>query len=236
MSKPRAKKHCYEYPRPALTVDAVVFGLGRQQQLQVLLIERGGEPFKGQWALPGGFINAGQEGLDEAVKRELLEETGVRPAHLEQLYTFGAPDRDPREHVVSVAYSALVRSSDLVPKAGDDAKRAQWWNKFPAPPLAFDHSTIICLALARLRTKIRYEPIGMNLLPETFTLGQLQTMYESILGRQLDRRNFRRKVMSYELIDSVDDFVTVGSRKAQLFQFNWKQYMELKKKGFNFEV
>ncbi|RYD33293.1 MAG: NUDIX hydrolase, partial [Verrucomicrobiaceae bacterium] len=182
----------YEYPRPALTVDAVVFGLDGGE-LKVLLIERGLEPFKGQWALPGGFVQEG-ETLDRAVSRELAEEAGLQGVFMEQLYTFGAVDRDPRERVVSVAYYALVNLADHTTRASTDAADARWFPAATPPPLAFDHADILQMALDRLRGKVRWQPVGFELLPEKFTLTQLQQLYESVLGTSLDKRNFRKKV------------------------------------------
>ena len=171
----------YEYPRPALTVDCVVFGFDGGG-LQVLLIRRALEPFLGSWALPGGFVDM-DEDLDQAARRELQEETHLSRVFLEQLFTFGTPGRDPRGRVVSVAYYALVRP-DQHPATGDsDASEAAWHPVDQLPPLAFDHTQIIAKALERLRGKIRYQPVGFELLPKHFTLTQLQSLYEAILGR-----------------------------------------------------
>src|SRR5437667_1201848 len=169
----------YKYPRAALTVDCVVFGFD-EGELKVLLIERGLEPFKGRWALPGGFVRV-EETLDEAARRELQEEAGLSKVFLEQLYTFGAIDRDPRERVVSVAYYALVKLSDHRVKAATDAASAAWYPVSHTPTLAFDHVDILATALKRLKAKVRYEPIGFELLPPKFTLSQLQHLYETVL-------------------------------------------------------
>src|SRR4051794_34611068 len=166
-------------PGPALTVDCVVFGLD-EGDLKVLLVQRDLEPFKGKWALPGGFVHA-DESVDEAARRELSEETGVHHVFLEQLYTFGEVDRDPRGRVVSVAYYALVRLSDHRVKAATDARDAAWFPVWDAPRLAFDHDRILQAALARLKGKVRYQPIGFQLLPPKFTLTQLQRLYETLL-------------------------------------------------------
>src|SRR5436309_9793411 len=167
--------HTYQYPRAALTVDCVVFGYD-ESELKVLLIERALEPFKGRWALPGGFVRV-DETLEEAARRELAEEAGLRNVFLEQLYTFGSLHRDPRERVVSVAYYALVKLSDHRAKAATDAANAQWFPISQAPKLAFDHREILAMALARLKGKVRYQPIGFELLPHRFTLSQLQHLY-----------------------------------------------------------
>src|SRR6266851_3298198 len=158
----------YKYPRAALTVDCVVFGFD-EGELKVLLIERALEPFKGKWALPGGFVRV-DETLDKAARRELAEEAGLKDVFLEQLYTFGALSRDPRERVVSVAYYALVRLANFETRAATDAAAAQWFPLSKAPTLAFDHGHILATALARLRGKLRYQPIGFELLPQKFTL------------------------------------------------------------------
>src|SRR6476620_10371891 len=169
--------HAYQYPRAALTVDCVVFGLD-DSELKVLLIERGLDPFKGKWALPGGFVRV-DETLDEAARRELEEEAGLKNVFLEQLYTFGALHRDPRERVVSVAYYALVHLAAHATKAATDAADARWFPLSKIPKLAFDHAEILATALARLQGKVRYEPIGFELLPAKFTLSQLQHLYEA---------------------------------------------------------
>ncbi|MES2705632.1 MAG: NUDIX domain-containing protein [Verrucomicrobiota bacterium] len=225
----------YEYPRPALTVDGVVFGLDGGK-LKVLLIERGLEPFKGQWALPGGFVQEG-ETLDEAVSRELSEEAGVRGVFLEQLYTFGAVRRDPRERVVSVAYFALVNLADHTTRASTDAADARWFPAAPLPALAFDHDDILKMALDRLRGKLRYQPVGFELLPEKFTLTQLQQLYETVLGTPLDKRNFRKKVLGFDLLVPLAETRREGRhRPAQLFRFDPARYAALQRQGFHFEL
>jgi 8-oxo-dGTP diphosphatase len=225
----------YQYPRAALTVDCVVFGYD-EGELRVLLIERGLEPFKGRWALPGGFVRL-EETLDQAARRELAEETGLTDVFLEQLYSFGEVDRDPRERVVSVAYYALVKLSDHRAKAATDAADAKWFPVSSLPKLAFDHSDILATALARLKGKVRYQPIGFELLPAKFTLSQLQNLYEAVLGTELDKRNFRKKVLGLDLINPLREKQTGGrQRPAQLFQFDAKRYEKLKQLGFNFEV
>ncbi len=227
--------YSYQYPRAALTVDCVVFGYD-EGELKVLLIERGLEPFKGRWALPGGFVRV-DETLDEAARRELVEETGLKDVFLEQLYSFGTVDRDPRERVVSVAHYALVKLSDHRAKAATDAANAQWFPVSKLPKLAFDHADILRTALTRLQGKVRYQPIGFELLPEKFTLSQLQHLYEAVLETKLDKRNFRKKVLSFGLLLPLKETQMVGRhRPAQLFRFDQKRYEQLRKKGFNFEV
>jgi 8-oxo-dGTP diphosphatase len=228
-------KHCYKFPRAALTVDCVVFGFD-EGELKILLIQRGAEPFQGRWALPGGFVRLG-ETLDEAAQRELKEEAGLKDVFLEQLYTFGALDRDPRERVVSVAYYALVSSAEHRTRASTDAVDAQWFPISKIPKLAFDHSEILATALRRLKSKVRYEPIGFELLPPKFTLSQLQHLYEAVLEVELDKRNFRKKVLSYKLLIPLKEQQRTGRhRPAQLFSFDTGKYAKLKKKGFNFEL
>ena len=225
----------YQYPRPALTVDCVVFGFD-EGELKVLLIERGLEPFKGRWALPGGFVRV-DETLDEAARRELEEETGLKRIFLEQLYTFGEVERDPREHVVSMAYYALMNLSEHNAKAATDAANARWFPVAKTPKLAFDHADILAVALARLKSKVRYQPIGFELLPPEFTLSQLQHLYEAILGEELDKRNFRKKVLGYGLLAPLKESQMSGRhRPAQLFRFNTEKYQKLAKQGFNFEL
>jgi 8-oxo-dGTP diphosphatase len=227
--------HTYDYPRPALTVDAVVFGLD-DGELKVLLIERGLKPFKGRWALPGGFVQEG-ETLDEAVARELEEEAGLGKVFLEQLYTFGAVKRDPRERVVSVAYYALVKLADHSTRAATDAADARWFPAAAVPALAFDHGDILAMALARLRGKLRYQPVGFELLPEKFTLTQLQQLYETVLGTTIDKRNFRKKVLGFDLLIPLGETCREGPhRPAQLFRFDPSRYQHLLQQGFHFEL
>lgn len=227
--------HTYEYPRPALTVDCVVFGLD-EGDLKVLLIQRALEPFAGKWALPGGFVRM-EESLDDAARRELQEEAGIRPSHLEQLYTFGAPNRDPRGRVVTVAYFALVKLSEHHVHAATDAREAAWFSVWDTPKLAFDHAEVLSVALQRLKGKVRYQPIGFELLPPKFTLTQLQRLYEVVLERQLDKRNFRKKILSMEFLEELDEVEQdVSHRAARLYRFDSKKYRQLEKAGFNFEL
>lgn len=225
----------YKYPRPALTVDCVVFGLD-DDELRLLLVERDLEPFASEWALPGGFVRL-EETLEDAARRELEEETGITRLYLEQLYTFGGPDRDPRERVVTVAFYALVKLSDHQVRAATDARSAAWFSVSNLPALAFDHKEIVTVALARLKGKVRYEPIGFELLPRKFTLSQLQKLYEVILERGLDKRNFRKKILGMDLLIELDEVQTgVAHRAARLYSFDEKKYDRLKKNGFNFEI
>lgn len=227
--------HTYIHPRAALTVDCVVFGFD-EGELKVLLIQRALEPFRGKWALPGGFVRT-EETLEEAARRELEEEAGLKDVFLEQLYTFGAVERDPRERVVSVAYYALVQSAAHATRAATDAAEARWFPVSQVPKLAFDHAEILATALQRLQGKVRYQPIGFELLPAKFTLSQLQHLYEAVLETELDKRNFRKKVLSYGLLVPLEETLMMGRhRPAQLFRFNADKYEKLKKKGFLFEM
>jgi ADP-ribose pyrophosphatase YjhB (NUDIX family) len=225
----------YQYPRAALTVDCVIFGFD-EGELNVLLIQRALAPFKGKWALPGGFVGV-DETLDEAARRELQDETGIKKVYLEQLYTFGDLDRDPRERVVSVAYYALVKLSHYRVKAATDARDAAWFAVSDVPALAFDHDTILEVALARLKAKVRYEPIGFELLPAKFTLSQLQHLYEVVLERPLDKRNFRKKILGMPLLVELDEMERdVAHRAARLYRFDERKYQQLRNKGFHFEL
>lgn len=225
----------YEYPRPALTVDCIVFGLDNDE-LKVMLIQRDLEPFEGCWALPGGFVHV-DETLEDAAYRELSEETGITNVFLEQLYTYGAVDRDPRERIVSVAYYALVNLEGHEIKASTDARNAAWFSISDIPPLAFDHVEIYEMALTRLKGKIRYQPIGFELLPRKFTLSQLQRVYELILEEKLDKRNFRKKILKMDMLEELDEIQQdVSHRAARLYRFNERKYNQMVKKGFNFEL
>jgi 8-oxo-dGTP diphosphatase len=228
--------YTYDYPKPAVTVDCVVFGLDAEHDLKIMLIQRGIEPFKGEWALPGGFVKI-DESLEEAALRELKEETGVDDIFLEQLYTFGQPGRDPRDRVITVAYFALINLSDHPIHAQTDAKDVAWFSLEDLPKVAFDHDQIIATASQRLKGKLRYEPIGFELLPKKFTLTQLQKLYEQVLGTQLDKRNFRRKILKMELLIKLDEMQTgVAHRAARLYSFDEAKYEQLKQAGFNFEL
>ena len=226
------KKYCYKYPHPAVTTDCVIFGFDGAE-LKVLLIERGITPYKGHLAFPGGFLNP-NETAEEGARRELCEETGLDSAHIEQLRTYSTPDRDPRERVITIAYIALVRIQDV--KGGDDAADARWFPVENVPPLAFDHGKILRDALRRLRERIYFYPLGYELLPEKFTLKELQTLYESVLGVQFDRRNFAKKMQRLDILTQLDETVwPTPKREAKLYSFNIEKYNELKKRGFKIE-
>jgi 8-oxo-dGTP diphosphatase len=215
-----------DYPRPSVTVDVIIFTL-RGGDLQVLLIRRRNPPFQGMWAIPGGFV-AIDESLETAALRELEEETGVRDVYLEQLYTFGDLGRDPRGRVITVAYFALVPATAIDPHAGSDATHARWWSVYDLPALAFDHADILAYAVQRLRYKLEYSAVGFELLPEAFTLSQLQSAYEIILGEKLDKRNFRRKILSADVIEETGEYRTGEGRPAKLYRFRDDAVAEVK--------
>ena len=201
-----------------------------------MLIERRLPPFEGEWALPGGFVRL-EESLEEAARRELREETAIENVFLEQLYTFGECDRDPRERVVTVGYYALINLRDHEIQAATDASDARWFPVTETPPLAFDHDKILQVALQRLKGKVRYEPIGFELLPTKFTLTQLQRLYETVLEQPLDKRNFRKKILKMGLLIELDETEqNVAHRAARLYQFDEAKYHQLRQKGFNFEI
>ncbi len=184
----------YKYPHPALTADSVVFGFDGRM-LYVLLIERGLPPYKGLWALPGGFMKI-DETIEECARRELREETGINNVYLEQFKVYSDVDRDPRERVVTVAFFAMVRKGDFSLIAGDDAVGAMWYELDELPPLAFDHKRIIDDARLHIIEVMQTRPIAFKLLDRLFTLSELQRLYELITGERYDRRNFYKKMAS----------------------------------------
>lgn len=256
----------YRFRRPSVTVDPVIFGFDvDEDDLKILLIKRGDEPYKGHWAIPGGFVMVSSKGeaqtkdlvdgdanpqdqgesIDDAARRELEEETGTKVAYMEQLYTFGTPGRDPRGRVISVAYMALVRLKDYSPQAGDDAAEAAWFSVVDAlegelGPLAFDHKKIIQMAASRIQAKVRYAPIGFNLLPERFTMGQLQKLYESLLDRKLDAANFAMKVkkvlVANGIVVKTKEVQKGPHRPAPLYRFDKRAYDKAVRERFNFEI
>ena len=218
-----------------VAVDAVVFGY-ESKNLSVLLIKRGVAPFKDSWALPGGLVED-DESLEEAVERELKEETGVTIDYLEQLYSFGAPKRDPRNRVVSVSYFGLVRPNHFKIEAATDAAEAQWFSINELPALAFDHRTILDVAKARLKAKLTYQPVGFDLLNKEFPFSDLEHLYTTLLESPIDRRNFRKKMMSFGIVEATNKIKQEGSgRPAKLFRFNKAKYDALVKKGSHFEI
>lgn len=233
--------YTYKYPHPAVTTDCVIFSFDGTD-LKVLLIERGNEPYKGYWAFPGGFLNM-DENAEQGALRELQEETGLIPNYIEQFHTFTKVDRDPRERVVSIAYLALIKPTDV--KGGDDASDAKWFSLKELPPLAFDHEYIFRVAQQALRERIYFESIGFDLLGDYFTIPEVQRLYEAILNIQFDRRNFQKKLLLMDILEEVEDWesteenenqtVTRG-RKAKKYRFNRKKYEKMKESGhFKFE-
>jgi 8-oxo-dGTP diphosphatase len=204
-----------DYPKQNVTVDIIVFTI-KERQLKVLLIKRDVQPFKGQWAIPGGFVRA-EESLEDAAKRELKEETGVSEEYLEQLYTFGEPKRDPRGRVMTVAYFALINSEKIKLKADTDASQAEWFPINGLPKLAFDHDKILDYALKRLRWKFEYTTVGFSTLNEKFTLSQLQDLYEIVFNKKFDKRNFRKKILSMDILDQEEIKRDVSHRPPQLY-------------------
>jgi len=205
----------YLYPHHAVATDIAIFTLS-EERLAVLLIERGLDPFRGCWALPGGFLKP-TEDLDTCARRELFEETNVEAPLLRHFGNFSAPDRDPRERVISVAYLALLRSDQVVLKAGTDASAAQWFGIAERPPLAFDHEIIVNAAIASLQAWIERDDILLNLLPEKFTLSQAQAAYEAISGEPIDKRNFRAKILATGLLRETDDMARGAHRPARIY-------------------
>ena len=226
------KIYTYQYPHPSVTADCVIFGFDGVS-IKVLLIRRGIEPFKGKWAFPGGFMKI-DETAQECARRELEEETGLKNAAVEQFYTFSDVNRDPRERVITVAHYALVRLSEV--KGGDDAASARWFAMDEVPSLAFDHDSILRMAVNRLKERICFEPIGFELLPEVFTMTELQNLYEAILEVKFDRRNFYNKMLKLGILSEAEPRPANASRRTPIkYRFNAEKYGELKQKGFRLE-
>ena len=209
--------YTYDYLHPAVTVDIVIFTL-RADELKVLLIKRALSPFQGEWALPGGFVDL-DESLDAAARRELEEETGVAGVYLEQLYTFGTPDRDPRERVITIAYYALIPSDRIVLQAATDAEGVSWFGLEELPELAFDHSEILGIAHERLVAKLDYSTIAFQFMPQAFSLSELQQVYEVIFRASVDKRNFRKRILALNLIEPTGAEKREGAhRPAKLYR------------------
>ncbi len=207
----------YDHPHPAVTTDIAIFTI-RQDELKVLLIKRALAPHQGMWALPGGFVRL-DESLEEGARRELEEETGVSDVYLEQLYTFGEPDRDPRERVITVAYYALIPSEEFDIQAGSDAEGVGWFGMRELPALAFDHADILEMAFERLRAKLDYSTIAFQFMPPEFTLSELQNVYEVILRDALDKRNFRKRILALDVIEATGRDKREGAhRPAKLYR------------------
>ena len=215
-----------------VAVDIVIFTI-QSGELCVLLVKRGIPPFEKQFAIPGGFVLE-NESLDEAAIRELKEEAGVADVYLEQLYSFGDPGRDPRGRVISVAYFALIAADHAPLIAGSDAAEARWWPMRKLPALAFDHGKILEYSLQRLRNKLEYTTVGFQLLPSRFSLTELQEVYEAILDKKLDKRNFRRKLALLKILRPTRELRHAGRRPARLYEFVASNFEKLKDRGILF--
>ncbi|MEM9548652.1 MAG: NUDIX domain-containing protein [Bacteroidota bacterium] len=219
----------------AFSVDNVIFGLD-ESKLKVLLIRRKGEPYKGEWALPGDLVHP-KENLRDAPKRVLKELTGLVDVYLEQVHTFGKVDRHPVGRVITVAYYSLVNIPNVQPRAASFAAEVEWFPVFELESLPFDHLEILHKCIKRLQSTVRIMPIGFELLPEKFTLSDVQDLYEAVLNKSLDKRNFRKKFLSMGILVDVAEYQTgVAHRPAKLFRFETEKYEEFKAKGFNFEI
>ncbi|HLK27035.1 MAG TPA: NUDIX domain-containing protein [Puia sp.] len=221
-----------------VAVDAIIFGYSKNDGVSVLLIQRKYEPFKNAWAIPGGFVLE-DESLEVAVRRELEEETGISVNFLEQLYTFGEPARDPRQRIISVSYFGLVKTSQYQQlKASTDAENAKWFSIKKIPSLAFDHKQILLVAIERLRTKIRYQPIGFELLDKKFPFSDLEKLYTTLHDKEINRRNFSKKILSFDILEETGELSKPDGkgRPSKMYQFNQKRYKELLKEGFHFEI
>ncbi len=221
-----------------VAVDAIVFGYSKKEGVSILLIQRKYEPYKNSWAIPGGFVLP-DESLENAVIRELQEETGITVNYLEQLYSFGEPDRDPRQRVISIAYFGMVKTSQFQElKASTDAENAAWFSIKKLPTLAFDHKQIIKQAVERLQSKIRYQPIGFELLDKKFPFSDLEKLYAALLDKEINRRNFSKKILSFDFLEETGELSKPDGkgRPSKMYRFNQKRYKELLKEGFHFEI
>src|SRR3989344_1353858 len=204
-----------KYEKPSVTVDIVIFTI-KNRNLEILLVKRNLEPFKNQWAIPGGFVRI-EESLDSAAKSELQEETGVKDVYLEQLYTFGSPKRDSRGRVITVAYMALINSDKLVLEASTDVSEAKWFSIREVPALAFDHLEILSYALKRLKWKFEYTTVAFSLLPKEFTISQIQAIYEIVFDKEFDKRNFAKKLLSINILKEEGVRREVSHRPPMLY-------------------
>lgn len=221
-----------------VAVDAIVFGYSKADGVSLLLIQRKYDPYKASWAIPGGFV-LDEESLEDAVRRELMEETGIAVNYLEQLYSFGNPGRDPRQRIISIAYFGLVKAAQYQElRASTDAENAAWFPIDKLPKLAFDHKEILNAAIERLRAKVRYQPIGFELLDKKFPFSDLEKLYTALLDRQINRRNFSKKILSFGFLEETGELSKPEGkgRPSKMYQFNQKRYRELLKSGFHFEI
>jgi len=225
-----------EHEKFHIALDSIIFGYDEEgRELKVLLLKRKFEPAKGEWSLMGGFLKS-DESVNNAAKRILNQLTGLSDVYMEQLYAFGEPDRDPGDRIVSIAYFALIRINasdlELVKSYG-----AIWMPIYALPQLIFDHSSMISMALRKLQIRARTQPIGFELLPDKFTLPQLQGLYEAIYSKTFDKRNFRKKLLLMDLLEKLDEKEKQTSRKgAWYYRFDQKKYEDLLTRGFNFEL
>ncbi|MEO1261857.1 MAG: NUDIX domain-containing protein [Bacteroidota bacterium] len=223
--------------KSAFSVDNIIFGFD-EGDLKVLLIKRGADPFKGQWALPGDLVYP-NENLETAANRVLFELTGLQKVYLEQVYTFGAVDRHPLGRVITIAYFSLVKISDFVITPSSFAQKAKWHTveKAQVETLAFDHNDILNTCFNTLKTRVRFRPVGFELLPPKFTLTELQHLYEAILRTKLDKRNFRKKILSMHLLIDLNEMQEgVPHRPAKLYSFDKERYFKFEAEGFSFEL
>ena len=219
----------------ALSIDCLIFGF-KDGELDVLLIKHGEGISKGRWALPGGWIRYSED-VDEAANRILKSLTGVSNIYLEQLRSFGDVDRYPTKRVITIAYNALVNADNYSLSAGFTASDARWFNIQDVPKLPYDHDKILNYGFKHLKHKVQHEPIGFNLLPKKFTLNQIQQLYEAILETEVDKPNFRRKLLNMNLLVPCNEKQKeVSHRAASLYRFDKKIYNELTEKGFSFEL
>lgn len=220
------KTYCYKYPRPALTTDILVFHFDGEK-LNVLLIQRGNEPYKEEWAFPGGFMNM-DEDAESCARRELEEETGLKIRNIQQLHTFSAVNRDPRGRTVSIAYYAFLPPNEAQVKAGDDASKAEWFPLSQLPPLAFDHDLFLQIALERLKQQALCQPFGLHLLPHRFPLQHLQRLYECILQTSWDTHEFEKQILQTGLLLPC----IYPQNENEYYKFNLKKYSIYQSEGF----
>jgi len=226
--------HYKEKDRHLVAVDSIIFGFDKEK-LKILLIKRNFEPCRGEWSLMGGFLR-NEESLDDAATRVLYRLTGLKDLYLEQLYTYGDLNRDPGARVLSTAYFALIDIEEYQEQLSN-RYNAKWWDIEKFPDLIFDHNQMVNKALRRLQRRTRNQPIGFELLPEKFTIPQLQSLYEAIHQRKMDKRNFRKKILSYDFLERLEEKDKSNSKKgAFLYKFNEKKYKELVKQGYSFEI
>jgi len=209
------KESIHKYEKPSVTADIVICTI-QNNELKILLVKRGIEPFKDKWAIPGGFVRI-HESLEDAAKRELEEETGVKDVYLEQLYSFGDPKRDPRGRVITVAYMALINSEKIKLKAATDVSEVQWFSIKKIPQLAFDHKKILDYSLKRLKWKFEYTTVAFSLLPKKFTISEIQNIYEIVFNQQFDKRNFAKKILSLDILKEEEIKKDVSHRPPMLY-------------------